>query len=224
MKSRFLIVLLLLFLSAVTTHTTLWAQEGGSESDIVEALLIQLRAAYAHTAEQSSYQVTVEETTTQFTSIRRFHSTSYLTDVTLYESYVNTQTLETSVEGVVVEDDLSATFDMNISQVQGLGFEYVRNDTVLATPEDTEDELELTLQLVKTDDGIYINTDETDPEYREGVPVGWRLLTSDGTPILSNASITDVQVAEVVDGLYFSATSVQMQALLQHHNIHSIDI
>lgn len=225
MKARNYVVLLALLLM-VGSVSIASAQDGGDDSDnpLADALLTQLRTAYATTAEQESYVVSTEETMTQFTSVRRFQSGTYLMNVEIFESYVNTQTLETSVEATVVGDETAATFAMDISQVQGLGFEYVRNGVVLQTPEDTEDELELDLVVRQTADDTYINTDETDIEFREGVPEGWRRLDGDETPILTNSSITISDVNEVLLGLRVTANSEIMQNLLLSENIIGIDI
>lgn len=225
MKTRFFIAFLvvLAMVMAIVPRPAV-AQDGGSDSPIVEALLTQLRTAYATTAEQTSYLVTTQETISQFTSIRRYQSGTYLMDVTIYESYVNTQTFETAVEATVIPEGVSATFEMNINQVQGLGYEYVRDGVVLASPEDTEDELELLLQLVQADGETYINTDETGAEFRDGIPEGWRPLLADGMPILSDATITGEQVSYIVDGLYFASNNATMQNLLQVGVVSNIDV
>ncbi len=225
MKTRFFIALLwVVSLLVVIAPHPIAAQDGDPDNAIVEALLAQLRGAYSNTATQTSYLVNTADTTTQTTSVRRFQSGTYLMDIQIFESYVNTQTFETSAEATVVEDGLAATFSMEITQIQGLGFEYVRQGTVLSSPQDTNDSVELDLQLVQSGSETYINTDATDVEFREGLPMGWRLLGTDETPILTNATVTNQQVSEAVDGLRFTANAAAMQNLLQVGLVNNIDI
>lgn len=144
--------------------------------------------------------------------------------VTIFESFVNLQTVTTDISATVnATDGYTATFATDIEQTQGLGFEYVRGDDVLSFPEDTESELELELAIIQIEDETYINTDETGCEFRVGVPEGWRIF-ADGAAVLEGATLSAPQVDDIQNSIDIATVATAAQILLQPDLVTGLDV
>lgn len=204
------------------------AQDDGDQplDPAVAALLSQIRDAYTTTAAQESYQIEIEDESTQSASVRRFVSGTYLMDVLIYESYVNAKTLTTDTLAMVESGgvDVSATFDIGVEQSQGLGFEYVRLDEVVSQPEDRDTEVDVQMQLLTQDGNSFINTDATAPEFRVGVPMGWRAFDAESTPISSDSNLTQEDLLQAILGFQLETIAANAQLILQPEIVVGIDI
>ncbi len=164
---------------------SVWAQDGGDESDPLAAIVL----AYQDTAAIDKYRVAASEETVQSVSFLTFSSSVFAMDVDIYEAFVIDLIIETDTSAEIEGDDIGATMAVNVEQVQGRGLLYILRDEVIQRPEDQESEIELNAQMRLFRDTLYVNVDETDEEYRQGVPEGWQVATGD-TPVLTDAQVS----------------------------------
>lgn len=181
----------LLCLILILPVIPVWAQEADSEH------LSAVVQAYDNTAAVSLYRVEVTEESLQSMSFLTFASSVFAMDVDIYDAFVIDLSIETETSAEIEGDDISATIEIQVEQVQGEGLLYMlRDQEILQRPEDQESEIELTAQIRLVEDDLFVNMDETDPEFRQGVPLGWQETTTE-VQLLSDAivSMDDLRAA-----------------------------
>jgi type II secretory pathway pseudopilin PulG len=163
-----------------------------AQEDETQATLDRIAVAYRNAAALESYAAQASA------ELRR--------EVRLSEgdnTLIVTTEMTTAQSAEVQGDDLSSTVEQILEQTQTLLDEPLPEGADLPEPNLTST-LELNAQLIRVDGQLYLNLDDTSPEYRVGVPEGWQAVT-DTAAIASEAQAT-------LDALQAALENVQVDA------------
>ncbi|MBI5931692.1 MAG: hypothetical protein HY862_20450 [Chloroflexi bacterium] len=163
--------------------------------DDLQTTLDTLTTAYQNAAALQSYAAQWDGTTSESTQLSEGDN--------LY--IVSTQI--TSAQTAQIE---GANTSSSVTQTVTQGQIVVTKPLVegAALPEPTlASQLELKASLVSIDGRVFINLDETAPEYRAGLPEGWQEVR-DGVALGVNGTVSLTDVAASLDNVRMDATSV----------------
>ncbi len=167
--------------------------------DDLQATLDLLTAAYQHSAAVPSYTAQWDSTISQSTQLAQGDSV-YVISTEITES----QTAQ--IEGA----NTSSIVIQRITQGQMVVPGPLESGAPLPEIEMTP-QLELEGALIAVDGGVFVNLDDTAPEYRAGLPGGWQEV-QDGTALGGNGTVSLNNVATSLDRVRMDA--VKMMALL----------
>ncbi len=175
--------------------------------DDLQATLDLLTAAYQHSAAVPSYAAQWDSTISQSTQLTQ-GDTVYVISTEITES----QTAQ------IVGTNTSSTVIQRITQGQMV----VPGQSGAPLPEiEMMPQLELEGALIAVDGGVFVNLDDTAPEYRAGLPGGWQEVL-DGTALGGNGTVSLTNVATSLDRVRMDA--VKMMALLNPAVVKSAEV
>ncbi len=174
--------------------------------DDLQTTLDMLTTAYQNSATLSSYAAQWDSTTSQSTQLVQ-GDTVYIISMEIVES----QTAQI--------DGASSGSSINQRVAQGQLVVPGPLESGAPLPEiEMIPQLELTAALVSIDGRVFINLDETAPEYRAGLPEGWQEI-QEGLALADNGTVSLTEVASLLEHVRLD----MMPALLNTTIVQSVE-
>lgn len=183
-KKHFVWIIVALLLGMPTLHT--------QAQDDLQATLDTLTTAYQNSVALTSYAAQWDSTTLQSTQLAQ-GDTVYIISMEIAES----QTAQ--IDGASTSSSLTQV----ITQGQMVLTEPLESGAPLPEIEMIP-QLELTAALISIDGRVFINLDETAPQYRAGLPEGWQEI-QEGIALGGNGVVSLTEVASFLDHVRLDA-------------------